>query len=113
MAAWLLYTFFFLQILIPGTLFLLKHRRQKDIAELCVLYILFPLTVIIDVFKKKTNINSSSASETEDIPMWVGAGDLLVALFIGLTLGMVHGIVSFFFAYVFGSIIGIILLIGK
>jgi len=43
----------------------------------------------------------------EEIPTWVGGGDLRIALFIGITLGTIHGIASFAFAYIIGSIIGI------
>lgn len=106
-AAWILYSFLFLQILIPWTLFLWRHQRKKEILELISMYILFPITVMIDVLFKTRGPESS---EGDDIPIWVWAGDLLIALFIGLTLGVIHGIVSFFLAYIFGSIIAIIIL---
>lgn len=110
----MLYSFFFLQILIPGTLFLWKQGRKSEIGELFLLYFIFPFTVLIDTLKPKTDATKEKADQDEDdIPMWIGAGDLLVALFIGLTLGIVHGIVAFFFAYVIGSIIGIMLLMFR
>jgi prepilin signal peptidase PulO-like enzyme (type II secretory pathway) len=53
--------------------------------------------------------------ESDQIPTWIGWGDLRIALFIGLTLGIIHGIASFAFAYVIGSIyaIGSILIRGR
>lgn len=59
----------------------------------------------------KKSLNHSAQEENEEIPLWVGPGDLFLAIIIGGTLGVVHGVVAFFFAYVVGSIISIAIII--
>lgn len=105
-----LYSFLFLQIFIPGSLFLWKNKKTKEIGELFLLYFVFPLVVLYDVIKYKIfHLKRwKEDKETLDIPVWVGAWDLLLAIIIGGTLGLVHGIVAFFVAYLLGSIIGVI-----
>jgi prepilin signal peptidase PulO-like enzyme (type II secretory pathway) len=103
--AWILYTFFYIQILLPGGFFLLKKSKWRDFFELLLSYFLFPFMLLIP-----ENARDHSRTPEEDIPTWVWWGDLRVALFIGITLGTIHGIASFAFAYVIGSIFGIIIL---
>lgn len=110
--AWILYTFVFLQILIPWGIHLLQKKQYHDLVWLLGQYILFPILVIWEtLFPKKNTSPSASNSDWDEIPMWIGPGDLLIALFIGLTIGTLHGITSFFFAYLSGSLVGIFLLI--
>ena len=75
---------------------------------------------ILDFFKEKLTTqkpekNSDNNQDEEEIPFWVGPGDLFLAIIIGWTLGVLHGIVAFFFAYCVGSVIGVIvmMLAGK
>lgn len=50
----------------------------------------------------------------QDIPTWIGSGDLLLAIMIGGTLGVVYGIIALLFSYVIGSVVGMCMLIlGK
>ncbi len=103
--AWILYSFFYIQILIPGWYFLIKNKKWKYLIDLIGSYITFPITILIDFFRKKKEV------EDIEIPTWIWGGDLRIALFIGLTLGTLHGIVSFAIAYISGSIIWIILIV--
>lgn len=105
MGAWILYTFFYIQILIPGWYYLVKNKKWKYFFELIWSYITFPIAIFIDFFRTKKQ------DDTLEIPTWIWGGDLRIALFIGLTLGTLHGIVSFAIAYIVGSIIWIIILI--
>ena len=105
-AAIILYTFFYIQILVPGAISLFKIHDYKNIGNLLIGYITFPIMVIVDFFRKKKQEES-----TIDIPTWIGWGDLRIAIFIGLTLGTIHGIFAFFIAYITWSIIWMILLI--
>lgn len=97
----ILYTFFYLQILIPGWYYLIQHRDWRHFWELIVGYITFPIMMLADIWRKPKK------EESLDIPTWIGGGDLRIALFIGLTLGIVHGVASFAFAYIIGSIVWI------
>lgn len=102
--AGILYTFFYIQILIPGGYFLLKNKDWENFGKILIGYILFPISILTDMLKSKKD-------ETElDIPVWIGWGDLRIAIFIWLTLGALHGITSFAIAYIFGSIVWICIL---
>ncbi len=103
--AFILYTFFYIQILIPGWYHLIKNRDWKDLSELWISYITFPIVLLIDIFRHKKQ------DDILEIPTWIGGGDLRISLFIGLTLGTLHGIASFAFAYIIGSIIWVFILL--
>ncbi len=100
--AFILYTFFYIQIVVPGGAFLLRKRKIKDFLWLLVSYFSFPFTLIFECIRK-----TDAQNQEDDIPTWVGWGDLRVALFIGLTLGTIHGVMAVFFAYIIGSIAGL------
>ena len=105
--ATILYSFLYLQILIPGGWYLLRKWRIRDLLELLGSYFLFPIMLLFSSRRKQEEVS------TEEIPTWVGGGDLRIALFIWLTLWTVHGIVNFGFAYILGSIFGILYLAIK
>jgi prepilin signal peptidase PulO-like enzyme (type II secretory pathway) len=106
LAAWILYTFFYLQILIPLSIQLWKKERWKEIGEVFISYFTFPYYLLFPPKEEKKDDWDDEVLET-----WVGWWDLRIALFIGLTLGTYHGIFAFFIAYVVGSFFGIIVLI--
>lgn len=108
LAAILLYSFFYLQILIPGSFFLIKKRKWKDLWILLISYVSFPIELFSSMLMKR-----KEKKDEIEIPTWIGGGDLRVALFMGLTLWLIHGIIAFLLAYIMGSIIGIFLLIKK
>lgn len=103
--ALVLYTFFYIQILIPWWYYLIKNKKWRLLIDLITSYVLFPLHIFIEFFRKKRQ------EEDLEIPSWIWWGDLRIALFIGLTLGTFHGILSFWFAYIIGSIVWILLII--
>lgn len=105
-----LYSFFFLQILIPWAIFLYKQRLYTKILELILSYFTFPITLIIDFFRRREHKEEQKDIDIE-IPTWIGWGDLRIAFFIGLTLWGIHSITTLIFAYVIGSIVWVSMLI--
>ncbi len=103
--AWVLYSFFYMQILIPGWYFFIKNKKWKYLFELIWSYFTFPIAILIDFFRRKKE------DENIEIPTWIWGGDLRIAIFIGLTLGTLHGVVSFAIAYITGSIVWITIII--
>ena len=103
--AFVLYTFFYIQILIPGWYFLIRNKDWKNLWSLILSYCTFPIIMFVDLFRW------NKADNELEIPTWIGGGDLRIAMFIGLTLWTVHGISSFAFAYIIGSIVWICILI--
>ncbi len=107
-AAFFAYTFFFIQILIPGGYHFLKKWQWKNFLLLLLQFFTFPISIIIDFFEK-----SEDSEEEESIPTWMGGWDLRIAIFIGLTLGTVHTSIAIIGWYIAGSIYGIYILIKK
>lgn len=104
----ILYTFLFLQILIPWWIYLLKKKQKKEFLGLLTSYFLFPILILINLNKKDT-----SESTEDALPAWVWWWDLRVSIFIWLTLGGIHGVAAFAFAYIIWSIVWVILMIKK
>lgn len=104
--AWVLYSFLYIQILLPGWWYLLRWKEIREFVDLMLSYFLFPLYLLFSPLMRKWEV-----SEEKSIPTWVGGWDLRIALFIGLSLGTLHGIFAFAIAYMIGSIFGIGLLI--
>ncbi len=105
LAAILVYSFFFLQILIPGSIYLIKHNRSPEILGLLMSYITFPIVIIIDLIRWPTQ-----QTWEDEIPVWIWGWDLRIALFIWLTLGTIHSLSTLMFAYIIGSIVWISML---
>jgi prepilin signal peptidase PulO-like enzyme (type II secretory pathway) len=109
-AAVAIYSFFYLQILIPGVIHCIKNNQTKSIIELIVWFFILPILITIDLFRSSDSTRDDAELE---IPTWIGWWDLRIALFIGLTLGTVHSLTTLIIAYVSGSIIGIGLLLHQ
>lgn len=105
LAAIFIYSFFFLQILIPASVYLVRKNRYSDLFWLFLSYFTFPVVIIMDYFRWKSDDDTN-----EDIPVWIWGWDLRIALFIGLTLGTLHSVTTLIFAYILWSIVGILLL---
>jgi prepilin signal peptidase PulO-like enzyme (type II secretory pathway) len=104
-SALIIYTFFFLQILIPGWAYLLRWKKYREFFELLLSYCTFPILLILGRY------TSEPEKEEVELPSWIGWGDLRVAILIGLTLGTIHTLSTLLFAYCIGAIVGIILLL--
>lgn len=100
----LIYSFFYLQIFIPWIMFLIRKKLYRKIWELIFLFFAFPYIWIRELMDREV---ISHDKTTEEIPTWIGAGDLRIALFIGLTLWTIHSISSVMFAYIIGSVVWI------
>ncbi len=111
-AAVFIYSFFYLQILIPGGFFLLRKWKTKQFLELLFSYFLFPIELILSFFIKPKNTKDdiNNDKNEEEIPSWIGWWDLRVAIFIWLTLWSTHTLSTLFFAYIIGSVVGCFLL---
>ena len=104
--ALLIYTFFFLQILIPWVIHFIREKKSREILSLTLSYFTFPLVILWDFSTCK-----KWDTEGEAIPAWIWWGDLRIAIFIGLTLWGIHSLSALFFAYISGSIVWISLLL--
>ena len=110
-AAWIVYTFLFVFIFIPGVIHSLQHKKYSIIGELCVLYVTFSYVVVRDLYgSRPAEMTTTPPPEEDIIPSWMGWGDLRIAIFMGLVLGVERTVVGLFAAYIIGSVVGVFFL---
>ncbi len=60
-----------------------------------------------ELFKKRGAVHD----EGEELPTWIGLGDLRIAIFMGVVGGLKIAALGVFFAYLIGSVVGLYFLI--
>lgn len=116
----IIYTFFYLQILIPGILFFLKWKflEQKNfftlkekffwIWKIFSSYFIFPIWMFcrlffsekfLEKFKIFSDEQKNLKWENYEIPAWIGGGDLRFALVMWFILGWQKSILALFVSY--------------
>ena len=112
LGAFIIFTFFYLQILIPTFLYVWKNKNWKVLATTLLSYVLFPFWILLSLFLPQKWIEKmpgfKEEEEEEEIPVWIGGGDLRLAFVMGLVLGWKNGLVALFVAYLVGAIIGVV-----
>lgn len=109
LGAWIIYTFFYLQILIPGILHAVREKKPAITKALLIEYFIMPVYVYIHLFSKKNHPDEEH--EEPAIPAWIGGGDLRIAIFMGLLAGTKGALLGLLLSYFAGSIIGIAILL--
>jgi leader peptidase (prepilin peptidase) / N-methyltransferase len=110
----LVYSFFYIQILIPSFFYAFQKKKWKIFFHSILFYILFPLWIFLSLFLPQRIIEKISVFKDEDseeeIPSWIGGGDLRLAFVMGIVLGLKLSVVALFISYILGSIISIALI---
>ena len=112
----LVYTFFYLQIFIPGTIYAIAQKKQFLIKNLFLDYFIFPCWLFCSLFfsqKKLNKIKIFQEKSDDNLPAWIGGGDLRLAFIMGFVLGTKGTIMALFLAYIIGAIGGIFIVIVK
>lgn len=107
------YSFFYLQILIPASFYAQEKKNIKILWQTLAGYVLFPIWLFLSIFlpqKWVEKIPGMNDENEEEIPAWIGGGDLRLAFVMGLVLGVKASIVALFIAYLTGAIGGVILM---
>lgn len=106
------YGFFALQILLPTTLAAIRRKKFSLFVDGFLGVFLFPVWLLFALFGAgKFFEKIFEKEETNEIPTWVGGGDLRLAILIGLTLGPVLGLGALFLGYMIGTLVVIPLLL--
>lgn len=108
--SWIIYTFFYLQILIPGSIHAVREKKLPIIGHLLLEYFIFPFYVFYHLFSKKT-VALSDHTEESVIPAWIGGGDLRIGAFMGMLVGTKIALLGLLLSYFTGSIIGVAILL--
>lgn len=106
----IIYTFFYLQIIIPGWIFAIQTKKEWLLKWLIVLYFTFFYEVIRDFFVK--NKTTEEYDNEEDWPQyWIWFWDLMIAIFMWLVGWIKLGLIWLFLGYIIWSIVWIMTLI--
>ncbi len=108
LGAWMVYTFLYVQILIPWVLYATSEKKYSLIREVLTLYATFPILIVRELIVGR----DTSHVEGED-PAWMGWGDLYIAVFMGLLLGVERSVMALVVAYLVGSIVGVAIMIRQ
>lgn len=116
LGAWAVYSFFYLQFLIPVGAYCLRNKRYKDALEVAWYYFWLPFAVVWDTFLRivgKRSPHQEHDPERELPSGWIGLGDLRIAAFMGLVAGAKMAALALFLSYIVGSVVGIYVLAVK
>lgn len=112
-----IYSFFYIQILIPSFIHVLHSKKWKILLDTILLYFLFPLWIFLSLFLPQKIIEKiplfKEDENEEETPSWIGGGDLRLAFIMGLLLGLKQGVVALFIAYIIGATVSIVLIALK
>ncbi|MBT4936993.1 prepilin peptidase [Candidatus Peregrinibacteria bacterium] len=112
-----IYSFFYIQILIPSLIYAFHSKKWKLIGETLLFYFFFPLWLFLSLFLPQKIIEKiplfRESEEEEESPSWIGGGDLRLAFIMGLLLGLKKGILALFLSYIIGASISLMLIALK
>lgn len=112
--AGVLYTFFTLQIIIPSLIVSIQKKSPKTLWCALASIVIFPLWLFASLlFLGKIFERFLDEETEEEMPSWIGGGDLRLSIIIGLALGWKIGILAIFLAYILGTFFTIPLLALK
>jgi prepilin signal peptidase PulO-like enzyme (type II secretory pathway) len=89
----------------------IQKRSYKIICCALASIIVFPMWLLASLLFLGKAFERFLEEETEEeMPSWIGGGDLRIAIIIGLALGWKIGILAVFLAYILGTIFALPLL---
>ena len=113
MAAVILYFFFAIQNIIAGIVHLARTKSLKRLPGFIGSFLLLPAwwhvqLVAGDKFADRV---LPGLDQYEDVPAWVGGGDMRYAVWLGMIAGIQHGIISIGIGYILGSFVAVYLIL--
>ncbi|MBP7773784.1 prepilin peptidase, partial [Candidatus Gracilibacteria bacterium] len=84
--------FYLLQMMIPGIFFLMRKKRFMNALSVVALPFFFPFWMITKILlgEKKADKFIPTVAKMDNLPSWVGGGDVRLGLLIGLIAGPVY-----------------------
>lgn len=99
--------FYMIQMMLPAFIEIFRAgRSKKEIVDIIISPFLFPLWLITKVVysPKKADSWFPSLALYDDMPTWVGGGDIRLGLIIGLLAGPYDFIFVIAYGYVLGTL---------
>jgi len=110
----MVYTFLYSQILIPWFIFLFENKKYKEISTLFSSYFIFPFWMFFRLFfseKKLDKFTFFKQTGSEDLPAWVGWGDLRFAVLMWFILWWKLTIIWVFASYIVWAVVSVSLIL--
>ena len=84
--------FYMLQMMIPGILSLLRKKQFSDVFSVLFLPFVFPFWLVMKTFfgEKQADRWIPTVQKMDQLPTWVGGGDVRLGIFLGLIVGPVY-----------------------
>ncbi len=110
-----IYGLFSLSIIIPGILMSIQKRQSGPVRNAIISIIAFPFWIVFSLFGLGSAFEKIFDNTTdEEIPAWIGGGDLRLGIIMGFILGWKMGIMAVLFACIIGTVFYIpLLILGK
>lgn len=104
--------FYLLQMIIPAILHVCKKKQLYRIPALLALPLFFPFWLTIKIFASEAYADKliPSVSEMDNLPTWVGGGDVRLGLLLGILLGPIFFWWTIGIGYTLGTVFW---LVGK
>lgn len=103
----LFFIFFYLQVLIPYSIYAIKKKDTAPLKDA----LFFPIYFVIQIFSFRQWFIDENGDEEETpsgLVEWIGFGDFRIGVLIGILLGFKFSIVALFLSYILGAVIGVI-----
>lgn len=84
--------FYLIQMIIPGISSLIKERKYTHIPSLLLTPLFFSFWIVIKICcgEKKADTLIPSVQTMDELPSWVGGGDVRLGILLGLIVGPVY-----------------------
>jgi len=98
--------FYMIQMMIPAIIETIRRRKMSTLSDIVISPFLFPLWIMAKVIfgEKKADIWFPSLAVYEDLPSWVGGGDIRLGLIIGILVGPYQFLFVILYGYVLGTV---------
>lgn len=113
LGSFVIYSFFYLQILLPWIYYAIEKKKYKLIKLELIEYFTMPIWMVIWIFSKYKTKDESEYEEFEDAYTFMWHWDLWIAMFMGLFLWFKMSILWLALAYIFWSVIWMYILFVK
>ncbi len=84
--------FYLLQMIIPALIYVCRKRQFQKVPNLLALPFFFPFWLVVKIFANEELADKliPSVSEIDELPTWVGGGDVRLGILLGLILGPIY-----------------------
>lgn len=98
--------FYMIQMMVPALYETIRRRKSVDIFAILISPFIFPLWLLVKGFvgEKKADRLFPTLNVFDDLPTWVGGGDIRLGIIIGALAGLTNFLPVVMYGYVLGTV---------